>query len=369
MTIKKSKAIKTVKKVKTYSTGSDASIGLAAPSDQPEIKEMQVNSSSLNDKLSSAIVALEGIFSTGEDVDRNECREIVAQVLNALKSSQFATNEKLKLHIENAYDDLDDVSPIPSMCLQSLKAALTVLKNVGQETTYESNDIVSFGRKSVNHRIISANKANGRTWYALKSLSDNAEIVIAEEDVLVPISESAIARARIKQAKVFERYCESLGSIIDNIGEKKTDLGSVDASIKVGKELIQNPDLLQKHQFRAIQRSVYELGAAKNRFLNSGDFDELDSLIMDSYKRLIANASDTDESIALKMVIKGKLTALKHAGNDSAIALTELIKSMSSISQNEDTIASLKVARRKALEGKRAEFETSLNAAIKSLGI
>lgn len=381
---------------KTYSGGSDASVGLGISDGKSENYKTQIS-------IASEIASkLDDWFGDPSNI---KCDEIIGQ-LNGYKDDLEAcgADEEIIGACSDAIDDLGgtaalDLARIPLDQMVSkllyppeIETHPATVKTPDEDDSsiarYIPEDVV-FVPSIMKLGIIKSYVKNGNDYiYDVELINaDRLPIgkAICEETTLEPRSKSAMKHAAMKLSNSMDIFCGKLSNLVDAIGsDSQVPIESIDNAIGLANELLQDKTLDKKF-FRAMQTSQYALGSAKRILEQTGDENAFNDAILQAYS--YANkVKDQLASEGTNDFQKAGLSALKtlikmfsiHEPDSSAIG--RIITELSPFSKSSDTsiksastltiaISGLKRARKFVALGQNNKALAELSTSIKAIKI
>lgn len=377
--------------MKTYSGGSDASVGLGVPDGYEKQKEIATTLAS----------KLDDWFSDLGDI---KSEPIVAE-LNQLKSDLEACgadDETIKF-CEDAIDDMTNSSskelaryPLDQIVskllyppeLETERAAVKEPEYDDSVAKYLPEDVVVVPSIMKLGIIKSYSKVGDDYVYSIQLINaDRLPIgnAIAEESTLQPRSKSAMKHAAMKLITTMQQYVSALSELVDAVGtDQHVSSEEIDKIISLAEGLLKDKSL-EKRYFRAMQTSQYALGSAKRILEATGDENAFNDAILKAFSYAskvleqlpeTANKGFMEASMsALKSLVRmvaeqqpdsSKIGKIILELNEAAKLDQKSVKSLPTVSL---AIKTLKEARKSSALGNDRKAIAEVSTAVKAIKI
>lgn len=376
---------------KTYSGGSDASMGMAVPESKPI------------DIAKSIAMKVDDWFPIEKAFDESKIESIRDEIgAYKLQLEEMGTDAAIIGKLNDALDDLNGTAakelarfPIDqavSMLLYPVGIDHAAVKlpvveediNESAPARYLPEDVVALPSIMKIGIIKSYVKVGDDFVYDIELINDDRLPVgraMAEESTLIPRSKSAVKHSAMKLASTMQQYVDKVQQLVDQIGsEQPLDLVNIDQTVALASDLLTDKSLEKKY-FRAMQTSQYALGAAKQILQTTKNEEQFNEAVLKAYayaakvlEDLPNGGQQTFASVGIKSI--KTLVEMMRTHEPDANAIGSVIIELSSFTKESSVksvpvlvmaISQLKKARKSAALEKTQQSLVEMSVAVKAL--
>lgn len=279
---------------KTYTGGSDASMGMAVPDDKIKLFGLK-----LQKKVEEWF---DGEFKSDNRIAiRSAVEKFKANAVKLNCSSDVITK------FDEAIDDLSDDAQVPELARYPLDQAVSMMSYDGapdDEPTTMAEDAMSqpvdnvevakflpedvvFVPSLMSLGVVKSMTKVGSDFVYDVQLVNRDRIPIGKavcsENKMQARSKSAVKHAAMKTRAVMQAFVDGVSNIVDTSGTANFKADDIDQAIALASDLL-GTEGIDKKYLRAIQTSQYALSAAKQIYEQSQDQERFDDAVMKAYQ-------------------------------------------------------------------------------------